>query len=1006
MHFAYAPRGIASALMVGPFLFGAVCDGNPQARDPGGPPVSGSGTADAVGRSLQQSMIWLAAPVPGTQVYAAFRKRFECATLPEGAVLHIFADSRYILWINGEYVLRGPGRFDPGRPEYDTVDVRSRLRRGPNVLAILVHHYAGGRSGRIMEHVPGVTVRLDLAAKSGQIRTVTSDAGWRASVKTRFLPSPSSWGCIPDVIDARRDSGDWTTAAFDDTSWAHAVPIDGGRWGRLCPRSIPLLHETEITPVAVLERRTWSAAAQPHWIWHREREFPQQKGPRWSAPGGVRFFRRTFALPPDATDVLVRATADNEFDAYFNGEKIGDNHGNMESWRRLRKMDASRWAHSGRNVVAFRAVNREYAGASDPAGLVVLVTWSMGKGKQKGVLVSDGSWKSSAALVPGWTGIDFDDSSWEAALDLGRYGCAPWRDGVRPAPTAYRAVEEDGPKPLSEALPVDLEGPCELVVDVGRMVLGYSVLDFDADAGDRLELQYAQRYVRGEPAYTRNLTNRYTARSGRQTYASGDSFGFKYLVIRVVSGKLRLRTVKVVQRVYPFDLIGSFTSNDPVLNAIWRACVHTIALCSEDAYIDCILRERAEWMADGYVVAWRVSSTAFAGPGLHRSDAGLLRNLIRHIARSLQPDGRLKAHHPSDRWDIHGYIEDYSCLWVQAVREYYDHTGDIELVRECLPAMTAQLRWFMDRRTENGLIRAREFVYFGNPLLYKTCEGATLNAFLYHALRDAAYLAGVLDRKEEQARYNEDARALMLDFDRLLWDEDAGAYRGALLDGGKSPPTVHAAVCALFHGIVPGGRRGPLTRWVLKNYRREGLFPYTHYFLLDVFYRADTPESDNEALNLIRTRWGPMLERETGTVSEGFGGGEWCHEAGAAPAYFLSIRVLGVRVDLPVWKRRLIIEPHLGDLQEAAGVVVTEFGPVPVSWKRPGPTGALEFTLEVPGGVQGTVFVPRGATEPTLTVDGKVWIAAGRPKTRSASLSGRYAVLRLGPGKHSGILHP
>jgi hypothetical protein len=51
------------------------------------------------------------------------------------------------------------------------------------------------------------------------------------------------------------------------------------------------------------------------------------------------------------------------------------------------------------------------------------------------------------------------------------------------------------------------------------------------------------------------------------------------------------------------------------------------------------------------------------------------------------------------------------------------------------------------------------------------------------------------------------------------------------------------------------------------------------------------------------------------------------------PAYFLSSYVLGVRRDGPVQNKTLLIEPRLGDLTEAAGTVVTEFGPVPVSWE-------------------------------------------------------------------------
>jgi hypothetical protein len=89
------------------------------------------------------------------------------------------------------------------------------------------------------------------------------------------------------------------------------------------------------------------------------------------------------------------------------------------------------------------------------------------------------------------------------------------------------------------------------------------------------------------------------------------------------------------------------------------------------------------------------------------------------------------------------------------------------------------------------------------------------------------------------------------------------------------------------------------------------------------------------------------------------------------PAYFLSSYVLGVRLDGPVQKKSLLIEPRLGNLTEASGTVVTEFGPVSVAWKQDGdhwnyevdasqlssaitinlrlPVGTIDFTVELDG---------------------------------------------------------
>ena len=151
---------------------------------------------DAVARDLQQSFFWLDSAPVGRQVYAAFRKRFNLAEVPSAATLHLFADSRYHLWINGQYVDRGPCRFDPVAPEYDTLDVRPWLKQGANVVVVLVHHYHDGKestdwvsiNGRIMRHAPGLTARLESTFADGRTEVFGPTETWRGNTHTRFLP--------------------------------------------------------------------------------------------------------------------------------------------------------------------------------------------------------------------------------------------------------------------------------------------------------------------------------------------------------------------------------------------------------------------------------------------------------------------------------------------------------------------------------------------------------------------------------------------------------------------------------------------------------------------------------------------------------------------------------------------------------------------------------------------------------------------------------------------------
>ena len=85
--------------------------------------------ADAVGQQLESSIIWKGSAIQdATGVAVAFRKKISFAAPPVHATLHLFADARYLLWVNGKYVERGPARFQPNGPEYDSVNLDSKLQ--------------------------------------------------------------------------------------------------------------------------------------------------------------------------------------------------------------------------------------------------------------------------------------------------------------------------------------------------------------------------------------------------------------------------------------------------------------------------------------------------------------------------------------------------------------------------------------------------------------------------------------------------------------------------------------------------------------------------------------------------------------------------------------------------------------------------------------------------------------------------------------------------------------
>jgi len=95
------------------------------------------------------------------------------------------------------------------------------------------------------------------------------------------------------------------------------------------------------------------------------------------------------------------------------------------------------------------------------------------------------------------------------------------------------------------------------------------------------------------------------------------------------------------------------------------------------------------------------------------------------------------------------------------------------------------LNWFLAQRTQRGLVLAREWEVWDNPLRYQVCEGTGLNAFVYRALRDASYLGALIGQKAESADLDAAANRLAEASNTLLWDAQKGWHYGALFGPGS-----------------------------------------------------------------------------------------------------------------------------------------------------------------------------------------------------------------------------
>jgi len=642
-----------------------------------------------------------------------------------------------------------------------------------------------------------------------------------------------------------------------------------------------------------------------------------------------------------------------------------------------------------------------------------------------------------------WLARDFDDSNWKTAVavDGAHWGTFQRRmipllreslvEGAQIVALTQGGTKRDVKLSLNAALPLELTAPATVLVDAGKMVRAGFELDVEPHGDAHLELRPRQCYTDRDAGFLGSCHYQTAVRTGRRTYRTTDDFTCRLVYVQLHKGRVTLHGLKVVERRYPFDCVGRFRCNDDFLNRLWEMSLRTAEVNAVDGYIDG--SEGGEWVT-GHI-DYPVTEVAFSAPddkGLPiYSDMRLLANQVSRMALSQQGNALIKGWHPSD-WHsgprdmgrgIHNFIEDSSCYWVHLLRVVFDGTADAKLVERQWPVLEKLMQWFLDRRTARGLVHAREFfLHFDNPIAFHECEGATLNGLLYGALVDAAYLAERTGKPARAGEYSRAAQSLAAAYNEHLWDASSGTYYAGLKKGEKKvlapwkhksyvryyasidqsrelfPPTPQAALVALDQRLVPPQRVPSVQRYVFLHHH-ELSSPMSYLFAFDALYQMDTDEADLEALATMRKRWAIMVGRTMpGTLGEQFGDESYyCHDFGPIPAAFLSAYVLGVRRSGPVGDKRLTIQPRLGDLTEAEGIVVTRHGPVPVAWKRTSDRG-LEFTLSVPEGTTAGLSVPRSSATSILTVDGQT---ISQPKA-----TGRFLTTELRAGRHTGSVKP
>lgn len=201
---------------------------------------------------------WISCPGVAPRDYGIyhFRKGFDMEKKPSRFIIHVSADNRYRLFVNGEPVSNGPARGDKFNWYFETIDISAWLKAGKNVIAAKVWNMGVHAPVAQISDQTAFVVQGDTDAES----VVNTDGSYKVMSNQAYTPVSLDNGARLDAymvigpgdkVDGSKYPWGWEQSDYDDSKWlspvAIAHPVTSGYgtdniW-TLSPRNIPQMEE-------------------------------------------------------------------------------------------------------------------------------------------------------------------------------------------------------------------------------------------------------------------------------------------------------------------------------------------------------------------------------------------------------------------------------------------------------------------------------------------------------------------------------------------------------------------------------------------------------------------------------------------------------------------------------------------------------------------------------------------------------------------------------------------
>jgi alpha-L-rhamnosidase len=203
---------------------------------------------------------WISCPDNYNSEYGVylFRKNFFVNSKPNKFIVHVSADNRYKLYINGVYVCNGPARSYLYKWNFESINIASYLQAGMNIISSVVWNFAENSPLAQISGQTGFIVQGNSKTES----IINTDTSWLVINDKAYKPVPVSINQYyaagsGEVFNCEKHPWNWMDKDFNTSEWKHAREVETakpvgciGEWGGpsihlLSQRPIPAMEEKE-----------------------------------------------------------------------------------------------------------------------------------------------------------------------------------------------------------------------------------------------------------------------------------------------------------------------------------------------------------------------------------------------------------------------------------------------------------------------------------------------------------------------------------------------------------------------------------------------------------------------------------------------------------------------------------------------------------------------------------------------------------------------------------------